>query len=61
MGHPIKVPGVAGKIEARALRMHNAVVTEMDRVMAAKHPKPKKPVGCAANTGCIRDYREVIK
>jgi hypothetical protein len=57
----IKVPGVAGKIEARALRLHNAVVAGLDRVMAAKRPKPKKPARRAVNIGRIRDYREVIR
>jgi hypothetical protein len=56
----IKVPGVAGKIEARALRVHRAVVAEMDRVMAAKIP-PKKPARRAVNIGRIRDYRDAMK
>ena len=60
MGHVrIKVPGVAGKIEARALRLHNAVVAGLDRAMAAKRPKPKPAQRRAF--AHIRDYREVIR
>jgi hypothetical protein len=59
VGYRIKIPGVAGKIEARALRTHNAVVAELDRVMLAKRPKPKPaPRRTFAH---IRDYREVMK
>jgi hypothetical protein len=35
----IRIPGVAGKIEARADRLHRAVIAELDRVMAAKEKK----------------------
>ena len=55
----IKVPGVAGKIEARALRLHNAVVAGLDRVTAAKIP-PKKPAQ-RRTFAHLRDYRNVIK
>jgi hypothetical protein len=58
-GVRIRVPGEGGKIEARAARLRAAVVAEMDRVMAAKRPKPKPaPRRTFAH---IRDYREVIK
>jgi hypothetical protein len=43
MGHRIKIPGQAGKIEARALRVHAAVMAELERLAASKRPKPKKP------------------
>jgi hypothetical protein len=58
-GVSIKVPGVAGKIEARAFRTQRAVVAEMDRVMAAKRPKPKPAQ--RRTFAHIRDYRDVIK
>ena len=60
MGHVrIKVPGVAGKIEARALRLHNAVVAGLDRAMAAKRPKPEPAQRRVF--AHIREYREVIR
>ena len=60
MGHVrIRIPGVAGKIEARAARVHSAVVAELERVMAAKRPKPKPPQ--RRTFAHIRDYREAIK
>jgi hypothetical protein len=59
MGVRIRVPGVAGKIEARALRMHRAVVAELDRVTAAKRPKPKPAQ--RRTFAHLRDYREVTQ
>jgi hypothetical protein len=60
MGHVrIKVPGIAGKIEARALRTHKAVVAEWDRVAEAKRPKPKPAQ--RRTFAHIRDYRDAIK
>jgi hypothetical protein len=58
-GVSIKVPGEGGKIEARALRTHRAVVAEWDRTIAAKRPKPEKPA--RRTFPHIRDYRDVIK
>ena len=59
MGHRIRIPGEGGKIEARTLRMHNAVAAEMERVAAAKRPKPAKPV--RKTFAHIRDYRDVMR
>jgi hypothetical protein len=64
MGHVrIKIPGVAGKIEARAARMSRAVREEWERAMAAKAQanKPKTPAKVRRAFAHIRDYREVIK
>jgi hypothetical protein len=58
-GVRIKIHGEGGKIEARALRVHRAVLAEMDRVKEARLPKPKPaPRRTFAH---IRDYRDVIK
>jgi hypothetical protein len=56
MAHNVKIPGTPGKIEARALRMHNAVVAELARVTEAKRPNPKPaPKRTFAH---IRDWRD---
>jgi hypothetical protein len=36
MSSPVRIPGVGGKIEARAERLSEIVAAEMDRVLAAK-------------------------
>jgi hypothetical protein len=60
MGHVrIKIPGVAGKIEARAARMSRAVREEWERAMAAK--AQATPAKVRRTFAHIRDYREVIK
>jgi hypothetical protein len=58
-GVRIRVPGEGGKIEARAASLRAAVIAEMDRVTAAKRPKPKPAQ--RRTFAHIRDYREVIK
>jgi hypothetical protein len=55
MGHRIKIPGVAGKIEARAALARQAVAAEWERVEASKQPKPQKPA--RKQFAHIRDYR----
>ena len=55
----IKVPGIAGQIEAKAARVHNAVAAEWQRAMEAKRPKPKPAK--RRTFAHIRDYREVIR
>jgi hypothetical protein len=51
----IKIPGVGGKIEARALRVHQAVGAELARLEESKRPKPTKPA--RKTFAHIRDYR----
>lgn len=57
MGQRIRIPGEGGKIEARALKLRQAVAGEFERVEAARRPKPAKPV--RKTFPHIRDYREV--
>jgi hypothetical protein len=52
----IKIPGVAGLREARAMRVHAAVVAELARLEESRRPKPAAPVRKTFEH--IRDYRE---
>jgi len=55
----VKIPGEGGKIEARALRMHNAVGAELARLEESRRPKPAKPI--RKTFAHIRDYREAAR
>jgi hypothetical protein len=59
MGYRVKIPGTAGKIEARAARVHAAVAAELARFEEAKKPKPRKPA--PKKFAHIRDYREASR
>jgi hypothetical protein len=54
MAHHIRIPSEGGKIEARALRMRQAVAAEMERVEASRKPKSSPVRKTFAH---IRDYR----
>jgi hypothetical protein len=57
MGHVrIKIPDTAGKIEARARRVHAAVAAELARLEESRRAKPAAPV--RKTFAHIRDYRE---
>jgi hypothetical protein len=55
----IKVPGVAGQREARAMRVHAAVAAELEKLAQSRRPKPAKPI--RKTFAHIRDYREAIR
>jgi hypothetical protein len=55
----VHIPGVGGKIEARALRVHQAVGAELARLEESKRPKPAAPV--RKTFAHIRDYREAAR
>jgi hypothetical protein len=55
----IRIPGTGGKIEARALRVHQAVGAELARLEESRRPKPAKPV--RKTFAHIRDYREAAR
>jgi hypothetical protein len=55
----IMIPGTGGKIEARALRAHQAVAAELARLEESRRPKPTKPA--RKTFAHIRDYREAAR
>jgi hypothetical protein len=55
----IKIPGVAGQIEAKAAKVHNAVMAELQKLAESRRPKPKPAK--RRTFAHIKDYRTVIR